>query len=478
MNRIRMLIPLPILALLAGLLISGYFSRAAWLPWVGHSNSTDSAAPAVAVAPEGKIIVGDQAQKNLKLTAKPLKAGVFWKSITVPGMVVDRPGVSDRDVVAPAIGIVSQVHRVPGETVEVGDVLFTLKLMSDALHTTQSDLFKSSQDIKLAQAKLKQLIAAGEGIARYRLTEVENEIKRLQAAVSSYREQLRHRGLSPSDIDGVAEGRLVSEIPVAVPPLAAGHDRFPLAMASQFESGIERTPEFVFEVEELKVAAGQQVEAGQTLCRLANHQLLAIEGRAFRDEIPLLERSVKEAWPIEVDFQEPAEAQWPPIQQSFTIRHIVNVIDPVTRTFAFHLPLKNQSLNVEGPRGPQHLWRFRPGQKVWLDVRVEKLDNVFVVPTDAVAREGAEAFVFTQNVNTFERKGVHVLFQDRERVVIANDGSLPTYRKKNEVQTVSAIVQTAAAQLNRMAKVGTSGVPKGYHIHADGSLHKNEDEAK
>ena len=41
------------------------------------------------------------------------------------------------------------------------------------------------------------------------------------------------------------------------------------------------------------------------------------------------------------------------------------------------------------------------------------------------------------------------------------------------------VVQGGAAQLNRMVKAGgASAVPKGYHIHADGSLHKNEDEGK
>jgi hypothetical protein len=130
------------------------------------------------------------------------------------------------------------------------------------------------------------------------------------------------------------------------------------------------------------------------------------------------------------------------------------------------------------------LWRFRPGQKVRVLVRVERLDNVFVLPAAAVARDGPEAFVFLQNVNTFERKPVHVLHQERDRVVIANDGSLETYTKagaaarEKEVWTTVAVVQTAAAQLNRMAKAGSAAVPKGYHVHADGSLHKNEDEGK
>ncbi|HEX2473255.1 MAG TPA: hypothetical protein VHK01_00835, partial [Lacipirellulaceae bacterium] len=65
-----------------------------------------------------------------------------------------------------------------------------------------------------------------------------------------------------------------------------------------------------------------------------------------------------------------------------------------------------------------------------------------------------------------------------DEVVVANDGSLPTYKKGQEIWTIPAIARTAAAQLNRMTKAGTSAVPKGYHIHADGSLHKNEDERK
>ena len=75
-----------------------------------------------------------------------------------------------------------------------------------------------------------------------------------------------------------------------------------------------------------------------------------------------------------------------------------------------------------------------------------------------------------ENVNTFERKPVRVLLHDRQHAVVANDGAL--------VQGMF-VVQSAAAQLDRMVKAASgSGVPKGYHIHADGSLHKNHDEDK
>jgi cobalt-zinc-cadmium efflux system membrane fusion protein len=426
--------------------------------------------------PSDKIVVGDQAQKNLGLTAKPLQAEVFWKTITIQGMIVDRPGFSDREVVAPAIGSVSQIYHVPGDLVRPGDKLFTLKLASEALQQTQTELYKTSKNIMLAEARRERLAAGGQAIAQARVVEVESEISRLQVAAEAYRQELFNRGFSPADVNGVADGRLLSEITLVVPPRAASQGLSGEVVASASQAPGEQP--LAFELQELKVELGEQVQAGQTLCHLSNHQLLAIEGRAFRDETSLLERSIQEGWQVEVDFQEDASAIWPAIDQSFLISYIANTIDPVTRTFGFLLPLDNQYKTVDHGDKTQLLWRFRPGQKVLLRIRVEKLEDVFVIPAEAVVLEGAEAFVFTQNVNTFERKSVHVLFRDRDRVVLANDGSLPTYMRGQVRMTVPAVARTAAAQLNRMTKSGSSGAPKGYHIHADGSLHKNEDEGK
>jgi biotin carboxyl carrier protein len=477
MNLIRFAKPLSFVGLLIATVVTGYISRDMWLSKPQSSATEPPGTPsAQSNTPANKIIIGDQAQKNLGLTAKPLQSGIFWKTITVPGMIVDRPGVSDREVVAPAVGSISELFHVPGDTVQPGDKLLTLKLASESLQQTQSELFKTSKNIQLAEVRRNRLAAAGEAIAQARVIEVDNEISRLAVAAQAYRQELLNRGLSDNDIDGVADGRLLSEITIVVPPRGSGPRLRGTALALA-SSSVDEQP-FAYELQELKVALGEQVQAGQTLCQLSSHQLLAIEGRAFRDETTLLERSVQQRWPVDVDFQEDAGGDWPPIDQDFKIHYLANTIDPVTRTFAFLMPLENQYKTVEHVDGTQILWRYRPGQKVLLRVRVEKLDNVFVLPADAVVLEGADAFVFTQNVNTFERKSVHVLYRDRDEVVLANDGSIPTYEKNQERWTIPAVARTAAAQLNRMTKAGSSGVPKGYHIHADGSLHKNEEQAK
>ena len=467
MKLLRYVKPVLIVAVAIGLLVSGYLTREVWRPWLrqgqpaspaeSSDNSTEVSAPT------DKVVVSDQAQKNLGLVARPLLPRTYWKTIQVPGMVVDRPGHSDRGVVAPAAGVVGKISRLPGDTVRPGEPLFTLKLLSEPLHQTQSDLFKTTQDITLAQSQRKRL-ASNSSTPEARLVEADQQITRLQVAAKASRQELQNRGLTPHQIDGVAEGKFVSEIIVAAPDRPAGAMPLTGPLTSRADS---TTPPPSYEFQELKVELGQQVQAGQTLCVLANHQLLAVEGRAFRDETALLERSVKDRWPVEVDFQEDAKAGWPALDQTFHIRHLANTIDPVNRTFAFLIPLENQSRAVEDEGRTQMLWRFRPGQKVRVLVRVERLDDVFVLPADAVARDGAEAFVFTQNVNTFERRPVRVLTQDRQHVVVANDGSLVPG---------SYVAQTAAAQLSRMVKAGSaSGAPKGYHIHADGSLHKNHD---
>lgn len=461
----RTIKPLSALALVAGLALAGYLTRGAWLPYVLRTPPAETALEGEEAGPPPvKIIVSEQAQQNLGITAKSAAPQTFWKTIRVPGMVVDRPGQSDRGVVAPVTGVVTKVGFFPGDTVKPGDTLFTLRLMSESLYLAQTELFKATQDIKLAQAQRQRLAASGGAVPESKVIEVDNQIRRLEVAAKAYREDLQNRGLRPEQVSAAADGKFVTEISIPVPPRAPA----PYPTPSLAGSGSDPNAP-TFEVQELKAELGQQVQAGQTLCLLANHQLLAVEGRAFRDETPLLERSVRERWPVEIDFQEEEATDWPTLDQPFRIRHLANTIDPVNRTFAFRIPLENQSRAIEDDGRTQMLWRFRPGQKVKLLVRVERLDNVFVFPNEAVARDGAEAFVFTQNVNTFERKPVRVLTEDRDRVVVANDGALIPG---------SFVVQAAATQLGRMTKSQSGGVPKGFHVHADGSLHKNEDEGK
>jgi multidrug efflux pump subunit AcrA (membrane-fusion protein) len=176
-----------------------------------------------------------------------------------------------------------------------------------------------------------------------------------------------------------------------------------------------------------------------------------------------LERAAQEHWPIRIEFAEDDAASWPALDQTFAIRHLSNTIDPTSRTFDFFVPLANQSRSYEKDGKTFIVWRFRPGQRVRLHVPVEELKEAIVLPAAAVVREGPEAFVFRQNGDLFDRRPVRVLHEDRQNVVIANDGS---------VAPGWYLAQGSAASLNRVLKAqSASGTPVGVHVHADGTVH-------
>lgn len=372
--------------------------------------------------------------------------------------------MSDRGVTSPAVGVVSQVHAFPGDTVHSGDRLFTLRLISEHIQSAQSELFKATRETELIKEQRERLSkpASTGAIPQSRLIELDQQIRRQQAAIQSYRQDLLTRGLSRDQVDKVAEGEFVASIDVFAPP-ALTHA--PTDTASSDETLVnDQQTSLAYEVQELKADLGMQVQAGQLLGVLANHHSLYVVGRAFKRDAPYLEAAAQHGWPIDIEFTEDDSLSWPAIDQRFEIRHLANSIDAASRTFDFFIPLTNQSRSYDKSGHTFIVWRFRPGQRVRLHVPVEEFKDVIVIPAAAVVREGPEAYVFRQNGDLFDRWPVRILYEDRLNVVIANDGS---------VKTGVYLAQSAAASLNRVLKAQNSsgGLPPGAHFHADGSLH-------
>lgn len=449
------------LAVLGGLIAAAARYRDLWLPLLQPPVVEPMAAAAVddEPAPQAKVLeLSPQARQNLKLVSRPAKLSNYWRAVIVPGDITDRPGLSDRGVTSPAVGVVAQIHAFAGDTVRPGDRLFTLRLVSEYIHNTQSELFKVTRDIELETEKRQRLSQIGEGaIPQVRIIEVDQQLRRLQAASESYRQDLLTRGLNLDQIAQVAAGTFVATVDVVAPP--------PIAVPSGPGGAIPAAPaaDIAYEVQELKVDLGTQVQAGQLLGVLSNHRTLYIAGHAFKREASSLERAAQEHWPIEVEFAEDDAASWPALDQTFEIRHLSNMVDPTSRTFDFFVPLTNQSRSYAKDGKTFVVWRFRPGQLVRLHVPVEELKDVIVLPAAAVVREGPEAYVFRQNGDLFDRRPVRVLHEDRLNVVIANDGS---------VAPGWYLAQGSAASLNRVLKAqSASGTPVGVHVHADGTVH-------
>jgi cobalt-zinc-cadmium efflux system membrane fusion protein len=411
-----------------------------------------------------------QARKNLGLVSKAARPQAFWRTVVIPGEVADRPGISHRGVTSPAVGVVSAIHAFPGDTLRPGEPLFTVRLFSEYLQATQTQLFKARQETSIVQAEIDRLSGAvGSGaVLKSKMIDLRSELSRQNTLIQSARQELLTRGLTPPQVQQIESGAFVSTVEVVAPPVrnreAVPNRQTPAAVNQvSLVTETSKTDGVAYEVQELSVELGQQVQAGQLLANLSDHQSLYVVGHAFKREATFLERAAQEQRSIEIEFADDDEESWPKLQETFEIRHLANSIDTQSRTFDFFVPLTNQSRAYQKDGNTFLVWRFRPGQRTRIHVPVEKFGDVFVLPAAAVVREGPEAYVFRQNGDLFKQIPVHVLHEDRRQIVIANDGS---------ITPGSYLAQSAAASLNRVLKSqSASGQQPGVHVHADGTVH-------
>ncbi len=215
------------LAMLRRILVLGCLAvmigGAAWVLYERSQTEptkTPSAAHQAPLATMQLVRVSSQARKNLRLVSGAIQLQEYWRKILVPGLVIDRPGFSDRGVTAPAVGSVVEVYAFPGDMVRPGDRLLSLQVFSEYLQNTQAELFKATRETQLLTEQRVRLtdVANSGAIPQAKLIEVENQLRRQSAALQAYRQDLLTRGLTPDQISGVAEGRFVSTIEVVAPP--------------------------------------------------------------------------------------------------------------------------------------------------------------------------------------------------------------------------------------------------------------------
>ncbi len=382
---------------------------------------------------EDQITITPQAQANLRLVIEPAALTSYWRTLSMPGQVVELPGASDRGITTPVAGVISKIHRAPWETVRPGDELFTLRLNSEFLQASQTALFKSSKELQITQDQRARLNSSAKvgAVPAARLLELDYQEQRLNVAIQGSRHELAARGLTTEQIDAIAQGKFLTHLVIRVPE----------------KVGKSEGDAALFEVQELKVSLGEQVSAGQLLCYLTDHQHLYIEGQAFKGELALLERAARQGTNVKAEWLE-EEGEWTQPTEPLQVRFLANVIDPRAQTFPFYIALRNQFEEYTRNGKSHRLWRYRPGQRVRIEVPVEEFKGVYVVPVQAVVRDGAESYVFRQNGDVFERCPIQIRFEDAHSVVLVNDGS---------VSEGQALVKRGAAALNRALKAKAGG---------------------
>ena len=160
------------------------------------------------------------------------------------------------------------------------------------------------------------------------------------------------------------------------------------------------------------------------MAKLADHCLLYIEGKAFENDAMRLVAASEAGATVKVV---PLAGNDEEDVLNLKVQSVANQIDQQSRALKFYLLLPNQ-LSTPKSQSPEKqfvTWKYRPGQRMEAKIPTSKLmKNKIVLPPDAVVIEGPNAFVFEQNGDNFDRIDVHVLYRDKDTVVLENDGQL------------------------------------------------------
>lgn len=390
-----------------------------------------------------------QAMGNIGLTPeylKPVELESYWRSISVPGMVVERPGRTTIQVSTPMSGVITHVHAVRGEAVTPGTLLFELRITAEELITTQTSLLKTLGDLEIEDREIVRLeeVAKSGAVSQRTLLERQYAKDKLLVLLAAQKEALRLEGLSVEQIEDIIENRRPLRDLQIVAPSPDIHSEEELHLAgigSATPTGLleppSRTPPVehshshekgadstLLVLQQVNVSKGERVQAGTTLAVVSDLSELYLEGMAFEQDLPLLDEAARQNWKVTAMVGQSGQRM--EMIPGLELLYSANDVDVQSRTLRFYVRLPNEiTRDVPSENGQRFIeWRFRPGQRVQLKVPVERWENQIVLPVDAIAQDGVEAYVFLQNGDHFDRVPVQVLFRDQSHAVIKNDGSI------------------------------------------------------
>jgi multidrug efflux pump subunit AcrA (membrane-fusion protein) len=359
------------------------------------------------------IELSEQARKNIGLKLLEVKLQDFERTITVPAMVVERPGRSTLEVTAPLTGVVTRIYPVQGEAVDPGQPLFELRLTHEELVQSQSEFLKIAEELDVIGREVQRLakVTQNGAVAGKTLLERQYEQQKQQAALRSQSQALRLHGLSEEQVQTILRDRTLLKTLTVRAPIDEEH-----ATAS----GAAR----LLQVHDLRVEQGQHVEAGATLCSLVNHAELYLEGTAFQQDADEINQAAARQWKVTAAIH--SRSAQPELISNLEILYVAGKVDVESRALHFYVKLPNELLQqTESEERRKFVyWRFKPGQRMQLRIPVEKWEDRIVLPVAAVAEDGVETYVFQPNGDHFDRRPVHVEYRDQYWAVIENDGSI------------------------------------------------------
>jgi multidrug efflux pump subunit AcrA (membrane-fusion protein) len=359
-------------------------------------------------AEENSIKLSEQSRKSIGLTEGEVALTTFQRTITVPGMVVERAGRSRFNAIAPMTGFLTQIFVTEGEAVAPDQPLFEIRLTHEELVQAQSDLLRTTVEIEVVNREIARLGAISDGLVATKvILERKYELQKLEAVHLAQRQALLLHGLTDAQVNAIVTNRqLLGSITVRAPgsPKAGN-------------SGL-------MVVQNLAADRGQHVTSGDTVAVLVDHGTLLVEGDAFEQDVLPVTTAAADGKPIAAVLD---AAKSPGTRiEGLRIAYVADQVDADSRTLRFFVTLPNDTVGEPRVEGTSRFvtWRYKPGQRMQLQVPVEEWADRIVLPAAAVAQDGVENYAFRANGDHFDRAAVHVEYRDPQWVVVANDGVL------------------------------------------------------
>lgn len=417
-------------ASVAGILLAigavAFFTREQWLPYVQPSSTMGDQEVKTPVAnahtghdqehdghsDSASIELSERGLRNIGFKPLVIQPRDYSRTLTLPSIVVERPGRSQRHVTAPLTGLVTEIHAVNGEAVGPGEPLFELRLTHEELVAAQTDYLRTQSNLEIANRELARLQGLGEGvIAGKRILEQQYEKQKLESALMASEQAMLLHGLNQKQIDEIRRTKqLFQKVTVYSPE-------------HRHDDEVCKGPH-LFTIQRLGVAEGEQIEVGRELAVLADHCELHVEAIAFEDDADAIRSAAMEDRSITARLLQSTSAD--SIVEGLRILYVADQIDPQSRALKVYLRLPNEiAFEKSLPNGKRFLeWRYKPGQRLEVSIPVETWEDQLVVSTTAIVDEGGETYVYRQNGDHFDQVPVHIVHRDQESIVIANDGAL------------------------------------------------------
>jgi len=378
-----------------------------------------------------EVVLSPNALRNIGLDgADPtvtLEAGEFVKRHSIPAIIQEFEGRTMSKVPAPYAGIITKIYHEPGEAVHPGAALFDVTLSLPEMLDAQTALLKLLETQEFLEHEIAEIDENLSGLAPQRRRELDVRLKETLIDIRDQKNAIRVLGLPEEVLQRVETERkpFTHVMTVCVPPVS--HE----GIVSEQNPG-EVKVFVVFET--LYVKVGQRVDVGEALCDLCDLCELTVRGDAFAINEGILLKALKDPeTTVRVTFEGNGKASL----EDLRLRMVESRIDEQDRTLSCFADFKNVVLDGAGPEPhseehpPLYVhWLYKPGQRCQMEIAYETVENVFVVPAGAVARNVHETFVFELTEETscgeklWKKTPVHLLFRTREHAVLANDGTV------------------------------------------------------